>query len=119
MYIADVPLPLGLPFAFFPLTKDRTSGFIIPSFGDNRDRGFFFQNGGYYFAISDYLDLTIIGDYYTNGSYAIRAESSYALRYKFKEERIVHTYCVCTYCHVLSPTWLLLPKSVGCFFSTM
>ena len=84
MYIADVPIPLGIPFAFFPLTKDRTSGFIIPSFGDNRDRGFFFQNGGYYFAISDYLDLTIIGDYYTNGSYAVRAESSYALRYKFK-----------------------------------
>lgn len=84
MYIADVPLPLGLPFAFFPLTKDRTSGFIIPSFGDNRDRGFFFQNGGYYFALSDYVDLTLLGDYYTNGSYALRAESSYALRYKFK-----------------------------------
>jgi len=84
LYIADVPLPLGLPFAFFPLTKDRTSGFIIPSFGDNRDRGFFFQNGGYYFAISDYADLTLLGDYYTNGSYALRAESSYALRYKFK-----------------------------------
>ena len=84
MYIADVPLPLGLPFAFFPLTKDRTSGFIIPSFGDNRDRGFFFQNGGYYFALSDYVDLTLLGDYYTNGSYALRAESSYALRYRFK-----------------------------------
>jgi len=83
MYIADVPLPLGLPFAFFPLTKDRSSGFIIPSFGDNNARGFFFQNGGYYFAINDYVDLTILGDYYTNGSYAIRAESSYAVRYKF------------------------------------
>ncbi|MBE9488776.1 MAG: LPS-assembly protein LptD, partial [Bacteroidetes bacterium] len=77
MYIADVPLPLGLPFAFFPLTKDRASGFIIPSFGDNRNRGFFFQNGGYYFAVNDYLDLTILGDYYTNGSYAIRAETAY------------------------------------------
>ena len=84
MYIADVPLPLGLPFAFFPLTKDRTSGFIIPSFGDNRNRGFFLQNGGYYFALSDYVDLTVLGDYYTNGSYALRGESSYALRYKFK-----------------------------------
>ena len=83
MYIADVPLPLGLPFAFFPLSKDRASGFIIPSIGDNRSRGFFFQNGGYYFAINDYLDLTLLGDYYTNGSYAIRAESSYAVRYKF------------------------------------
>ncbi len=83
MYIADVPLPLGLPFAFFPLTKDRASGFIIPSFGDNRNRGFFFQNGGYYFAVNDYLDLTILGDYYTNGSYAIRAETAYKVRYKF------------------------------------
>jgi len=83
MYIADVPLPLGLPFAFFPLTKDRSSGFIIPNFGDNNARGFFFQNGGYYFAINDYVDLTLLGDYYTNGSYALRAETSYAVRYKF------------------------------------
>ncbi len=83
MYIEDVPLPLGLPFGFFPLTKNRSSGFIIPSVGDNRDRGFFFQNGGYYFAISDYLDLTLLGDYYTNGSFAIRAETNYAVRYKF------------------------------------
>ena len=83
MYIADVPLPLGLPFAFFPLTKDRASGFIIPSIGENNDRGFFFQNGGYYFAINDYFDLTILGDYYTNGSYALRLESSYATRYRF------------------------------------
>lgn len=83
MYIADVPLPIGLPFAFFPLSKDRSSGFIIPSIGDNRDRGFFFQNGGYYFAVNDYFDLTILGDYYTNGSYAIRAETAYSVRYKF------------------------------------
>ncbi len=84
MYIADVPTPVGLPFAYFPLTEDRTTGFIIPSFGDNNSRGFFFQNGGYYFAISEYLDLSLLGDYYTNGSYALRGETSYALRYKFK-----------------------------------
>lgn len=84
MYIADVPTPVGLPFAYFPLTEDRTSGFIIPSFGDNNSRGFFFQNGGYYFAISEYLDLSLLGDYYINGSYALRGETSYALRYKFK-----------------------------------
>ena len=83
MYIADVPLPVGLPFAYFPLTENRTSGFIIPTVGDNADRGFFFQNGGYYFAINDYVDLAILGDYYTNGSYGLRAESIYALRYKF------------------------------------
>lgn len=83
MYIADVPTPIGLPFAFFPLTEDRTSGFIIPTIGENSNRGFFFQNGGYYFAINDYLDLTLLGDYYTNGSYGLRAESSYAARYRF------------------------------------
>ena len=83
MYIADVPTPLGLPFAFFPLTENRTSGFIIPTIGDNNNRGFFFQNGGYYFAINDYLDLTLLGDYYTNGSYGLRAETAYNLRYKF------------------------------------
>ena len=84
MYIADVPTPIGLPFAYFPLTEDRTSGFIIPSFGENNNRGFFLQNGGYYFAINDYLDFSLLGDYYTNGSYALRGETTYAIRYKFK-----------------------------------
>lgn len=85
MYIADVPLPVGLPFAFFPLSEERTSGFIIPRFGDNaNNRGFFFQNAGYYFAINDYIDLTVLGDYYTNGSYGLRVDSDYSLRYKFK-----------------------------------
>ncbi len=83
MYIADVPLPIGLPFSFFPLSEDRTSGFIIPTIGDNNNRGFFFQNGGYYFVVNDYLDLTLLGDYYTNGSYALRAESTYVQKYKF------------------------------------
>ncbi len=84
MYIADVPTPVGLPFAFFPLTEDRASGFIIPTVGEQSRRGFFLQNGGYYFAVNDYLDLTFLGDYYTNGSYGLRAESSYAVRYKFR-----------------------------------
>ena len=84
MYIADVPTPIGLPFSFFPLTEDRASGVIIPTIGDGSDRGFFFQNGGYYFAVSDYLDVTLTGDYYTNGSYGLRGESAYILRYKFR-----------------------------------
>jgi len=84
MYIADVPTPIGLPFAFFPLTEDRASGFIIPTVGEQSRRGFFLQNGGYYFAVNDYLDLTFLGDYYTNGSYGLRAESSYAERYRFR-----------------------------------
>ncbi len=84
MYIADVPTPIGLPFAFFPLNKQQSvSGFLIPSPGETRQRGYFLQNGGYYFALSDYYNLAITGDYYTNGSYALRADSDYRLRYKF------------------------------------
>lgn len=83
MYIADVPTPIGVPFAFFPMSDKNTSGIIIPAPGQNNDRGYFLQNGGYYFALSDYYDLAILGDYYTNGSYAVRTETSYAKRYKF------------------------------------
>jgi lipopolysaccharide assembly outer membrane protein LptD (OstA) len=83
MVIADVPTPLGLPFGYFPITSKAVSGFIIPSFGDTNNRGYFIQNGGYYFALSDYYDLTVTGDYYTNGSWATRFESSYAERYKY------------------------------------
>ena len=84
MFIADVPTPIGLPFAFFPLSKKRTSGIIFPSFGEQNNRGYFLQNGGYYFALSDYIDLATLGDYYTNGSYGLRLESNYAVRYKFR-----------------------------------
>ena len=84
MYIADVPTPLGLPFGYFPMTDEQTSGFIIPSFGEDNNRGYFLQNGGYYFALSQYADLVAQGDYYTNGSYGLRLESSYALRYSFR-----------------------------------
>lgn len=84
MYIADVPTPLGLPFGYFPLEEDRASGFVLPTIGENSNRGFFFQNGGYYFAINDYIDLLTLGDYYTNGSYGTRIESNYALRYRFR-----------------------------------
>jgi len=84
MVIADVPTPIGLPFAFFPLTEKQTSGVILPSFGEQGNRGYFLQNGGYYFAISDYFDLAILGDYYTNGSYGLRSETNYAVRYRFR-----------------------------------
>ena len=84
MFIADVPTPIGLPFGFFPLTNKRTSGVIFPSFGQQNDRGYFLQNGGYYFALNDYVDLAVLGDYYTNGSYGLRLESNYAVRYKFR-----------------------------------
>lgn len=83
MVIADVPTPLGLPFAYFPITEESTSGFILPTPGESNQQGYFLQNGGYYFALSDYYDLAVLGDYYTNGSYGLRVESSYAKRYKF------------------------------------
>ncbi|RNC87310.1 MAG: LPS-assembly protein LptD [Winogradskyella sp.] len=85
MEIYGVPTPIALPFAFFPLAKDQKSGIIFPTFGEDTgsDRGYFIQNGGYYFAISDYLDLAVLGDYYTNGSYGLRVESNYAKRYRF------------------------------------
>ncbi|TRO66436.1 putative LPS assembly protein LptD [Christiangramia sabulilitoris] len=83
MYIADVPTPLGLPFGYFPLTEEETSGFIIPSFGDSQF-GYNLQNGGYYFAISDYVDLLTLGSYYTNGSYTLEFSSNYANRYKYR-----------------------------------
>lgn len=85
MFIYDVPTPIGLPFAYFPMSNKQTSGVIFPSFGEDNgnDRGYFLQNGGYYFAISDYVDLAVLGDYYTNGSYGLRFESNYATRYRF------------------------------------
>ena len=83
MVIADVPTPLALPFAFFPMTEKSRSGLIIPTYTDSNTRGFALQNGGYYFALSDSYDLAVLGDYYTNGSYGLRFESSYAKKYKF------------------------------------
>ena len=84
MYIADVPTPIGLPFAYFPISNKRSSGIIFPSFGEQNSRGYFIQNGGYYLPINDNLDLTLLGDYYTNGSYGFRVENTYLYRYKFR-----------------------------------
>ena len=83
MYIADVPTPIWLPFGYFPMSEKSTSGFIMPTPGQNNQQGYFLQNGGYYFALSDNYDLAVLGDYYTNGSYGLRAETSYSKRYKF------------------------------------
>lgn len=85
MVIVGVPTPLAIPFAYFPLSKERSvSGIIIPTFGDSNAQGYFLQNGGYYFALSKHYDLAVLGDYYTNGSFAFRAETSYAKIYKYR-----------------------------------
>lgn len=83
LVIEDVPTPIGLPFAFFPLSQGSVSGFIIPSFGDTNLRGYYLQNGGYYFAFNDMIDLTLLGDYYTGGTFALNAQSQYRKRYKY------------------------------------
>ena len=84
MYIANVPTPIGLPFAYFPISNKRSYGIIFPSFGEQNTRGYFIQNGGYYLPINDNLDLTLLGDYYTNGSHGIRVENTYLYRYRFR-----------------------------------
>lgn len=85
LVVADVPTPIALPFAYFPLSKETSvSGILIPSYNDSNSRGFSLQNGGYYFALSDNYDLTVLADYYTNGSYGMRFETSYAKRYQFR-----------------------------------
>ena len=84
LYIADVPTPLFLPFAYFPMTENRATGFLFPTIGENFNRGYFLQNGGYYFVLNDNLDVATLGDYYTNGSYGFRIESKYNKRYRFR-----------------------------------
>ena len=83
MYIADVPTPIALPFAYFPSSQKQQSGFLFPTIGESNNRGYYLQNGGYYLPISQYIDLAILGDYYTNGSYGYRMDSKYIRRYKY------------------------------------
>lgn len=84
LVVADVPLfPVVLPFAFFPFTESYSSGIIMPSYGDEMNRGFYLQNGGYYFAINDYVDLALTGEIFTKGSWGANARSNYRKRYKF------------------------------------
>lgn len=84
MVLADVPLPLALPFGYFPFSKNYSSGIIFPTFGEDYNRGFYLRDGGYYFAISDYVDLALRGEIYTKGSWGISGASTYSKRYKFR-----------------------------------
>ena len=83
MYIADIPTPIAIPFAYYPMVSGRTSGLIFPTFGEVNNRGYFLQNLGYYFVISDNFDLALSADYYTNGSYGLRSQSAYVKRYRY------------------------------------
>ena len=83
LVVGDVPLPLAIPFGFFPFTDSYSSGLIMPNFGDDYTRGLYFSGIGYYFAINDYIDLQLTGDIYTRGTWAVYAKSKYIKRYKF------------------------------------
>ena len=83
LFVKNVPTPIGLPFAYFPSQQTKDSGFIIPNISDSNQRGYSIQNGGYYLPISEFFDLTILGDYYTNGSYGINISSIYRKKYNY------------------------------------
>ena len=82
LFIANVPTPIGLPFAYFPAGNKQESGLVFPTFGESNQRGYYFQNGGYYYGGSKLFDLNVVGDYYTNGSYGVRLDSRYKINYK-------------------------------------
>ena len=83
LVVADVPLPLAIPYGFFPFTKSYSSGLIMPTYGDETERGFYLRDGGYYFAINDKMDLKLLGEIYTKGSWGLSAASNYRKRYKY------------------------------------
>lgn len=83
LVVEDVPLPLAIPYGFFPFSKKYSSGFIVPTLGDESIRGFYVRDGGYYFAINDKMDLKLLGEIYTKGSWGLSTQSNYRKRYKF------------------------------------
>ncbi len=83
MVLAGLPLPLAVPFGYFPFSESYASGIIVPTFGDDYNRGFYLSNGGYYFAINDNIDLALTGEIYTKGSWGLNAQSTYNKRYKY------------------------------------
>lgn len=83
LVVADIPLPLAIPYGFFPFTSSYSSGIIMPTYGDDSSRGFYLRDGGYYFAISDKVDLKLLGEIYTKGSWGLSSASNYRKRYKF------------------------------------
>ena len=83
LVVADVPLPLAIPYGFFPFTKSYSSGLIMPTYGDEMEKGFYLRDGGYYFAISDKMDLKLLGEIYTKGSWGLSAASNYRKRYRY------------------------------------
>ena len=84
LVVADVPLPLAVPYGFFPFNRSYSSGLIMPTYGEETSRGFYLRDGGYYFALSDRMDLKLLGELYTKGSWGVSAESNYTHRYRYR-----------------------------------
>lgn len=84
LVVEDVPLPLAIPYGFFPFNKKYSSGFVMPTYGDETARGFYLRNGGYYWAINDYMDLKVLGEIYTKGSWGLSTETNYNKRYRYR-----------------------------------
>ena len=84
LVVEDVPLPLAIPYGFFPINRSYSSGFIMPTYGDETSRGFYLREGGYYFALNDYLDFKVLGEIYTKGSWGLSFESTYNKRYRYR-----------------------------------
>ena len=99
IYFGEIPTPLGFPMGMFPSPKEKASGIIFPRYGEDAQRGFFLRNGGYYFDISDKMDLKLTGDIFTNGSYALQANSTYKVRYKYSGRLSL------TYAHTVDPAF--------------
>ena len=83
LVLADVPMPIGLPFGFFPFNKSYSSGIIMPKYGEETQRGFYLREGGYYFAFNDYVDMALTADWYSLGSWGVNARSNYRKRYNY------------------------------------
>ena len=81
--LAETPLPIGVPFGIFPNSKGQRNGILVPSWGESANRGFYFENGGFYWGINEHVDLQLVGDIYTRGSWAIKPTLRYNKRYAY------------------------------------
>lgn len=96
LVIEDVPFPLIIPFGFFPNTKNRAAGLILPEYGEENNRGLFLRGGGFYFGMGDYMDEKITGDFFSKGSWGLKSQTNYRLRYRFSGSLNIETSTIVT-----------------------
>ena len=83
LYVADLPTPLGFAFGYFPMPKEKSSGIIFPQYGEQPSRGFFIKDGGYYWAVNDYIGAAFTGEIYSNGGFGLTSRTKYKKRYRY------------------------------------